>query len=142
MSLFLFLQDPGDKKKKKEKDEEEEDDSEDTLDWWSRYYETMKFIDADAEDKKKEEKKKKEKKEQEKEGRDDKKDKKDKKKEKNVQPEVSKRPERKKNIPLIEVNSNLLLFNLSLFQALGFQHSVGTNFGFRVQGTLMGTITA
>lgn len=89
----------------------------------------MKFIDADAEDKKKEEKKKKEKKEQEKEGRDDKKEKKDKKKEKNVQPEVSKRPERKKNIPLIEVSSNLLLYDASLFQAMGLQHSVGTNFG-------------
>lgn len=52
----------------------------------------------------KEEKRKKEKKEQEKEGKDEKKDKKDKKKEKTVQPEVSNRPERKKNIPLIEVN--------------------------------------
>ena len=57
----------------------------------------------------KEEKRKKEKKEQEKEGKDEKKDKKDKKKEKTVQPEVSNRPERKKNIPLIEV-SNLLCF--------------------------------
>ena len=52
----------------------------------------------------KEEKRRKEKKEQEKEGKDEKKDKKDKKKEKTVQPEVSNRPERKKNIPLIEVN--------------------------------------
>lgn len=95
----------------------------------------MKFIDANAEDKKKEEKKKKEKKEQEKEGKDDKKDKKDKKKEKNVQPEVSKRPERKKNIPLIEVSSNLLLFDHSLFQAIRYQHSVGTLFGCRVQGS-------
>ena len=41
------------KKKKKEEKEDDEDDSEDTLDWWSRYYETMKFIDAEAEDKKK-----------------------------------------------------------------------------------------
>ncbi|CAB4005702.1 otoferlin-like isoform X4 [Paramuricea clavata] len=93
----------GDKKKKKEDKEEEEDDNEDTLDWWSRYYETMKFIDAEAEDKKKEEKRKKEKKEAEKEGKDDKKDKKDKKKDKVVQPEVSQRPERKKNIPLIQI---------------------------------------
>lgn len=67
----------------------------------------MKFIDADAEDKKKEEKRKKEKKEQEKEGKDDKKDKKDKKKDKNVQPEVSKRHERKKNIPLIANDRSL-----------------------------------
>ena len=51
-----------------------------------------------------EEKRKKEKKEQEKEGKDEKKDKKDKKKEKTVQPEVTQRPERKKNIPLIQVN--------------------------------------
>ena len=51
-----------------------------------------------------EEKRKKEKKEQEKEGKDEKKDKKDKKKEKTVQPEVTQRPERKKNIPLIKVN--------------------------------------
>ncbi len=52
-----------------------------------------------------EEKRKKEKKEQEKEGKDEKKDKKDKKKEKTVQPEVTQRPERKKNIPLIQVNT-------------------------------------
>lgn len=51
-----------------------------------------------------EEKRKKEKKEAEKEGKDDKKDKKDKKKDKVVQPEVSQRSERKKNIPLIQVN--------------------------------------
>ena len=50
----MFLQDPGgDKRRTKEEKEEEEDDDEDTLDWWSRYYETMKFIDAEAEDKKK-----------------------------------------------------------------------------------------
>lgn len=50
-----------------------------------------------------EEKRRKEKKEQEKEGKDDKKDKKDKKKDKIVTPEVSHRPERKMNIPLIKV---------------------------------------
>lgn len=100
--LFVWIQDSPDKKKKKEKEEEEDDDSEDTLDWWSRYYETMKAIETETEDKKKEEKKKKEKKDQEKDGKEDKKDKKDKKKEKNVQVDVSKN-ERKKNIPLIVV---------------------------------------
>ena len=97
-----MLQDPAAKKPKEKKEEEEEDDSEDTLDWWSRYYETMKFIEAEVEDKRKKERKEKEKKDQEKEGKEDKKDKKDKKKEKTIQPDVSK-TERKKSIPLIEV---------------------------------------
>ena len=50
---IIIFKDTVDKRKKEKEKEEDEDDGEDTLDWWSRYYETMKFIDAEAQERKK-----------------------------------------------------------------------------------------